>query len=148
MTAPEALSIDVQESAALAALAYVTDTPRLKQLVSDPAMPMAGHAQIVWGPQEKESNRAFVAKVEAPGGAARYVVAIRGTVGSVASIFEDVELTLVKLPWSTTRHADARISDGIADGEDDIIDPPSRRSGSVSTGNDLEPNDTFIDAVV
>lgn len=38
--------------------------------------------------------------------------------------------------------------DGIADGEDDFIDPPSRRTGSVSTGNDLEPNDTFRNAVV
>lgn len=38
--------------------------------------------------------------------------------------------------------------DGIADGDDDFIDPPSRRSGSVSTGNDVEPNDTFHDAVV
>ncbi len=38
--------------------------------------------------------------------------------------------------------------DGLADGEDPAIDPPSRRRGSVSSGNDVEPNDTFDEAVV
>ncbi|MFQ5414977.1 MAG: hypothetical protein ACE5E6_11015 [Phycisphaerae bacterium] len=38
--------------------------------------------------------------------------------------------------------------DGIVDGADDTINPPFRPNGSVSTGNDVEPNDTFAQAVV
>ena len=38
--------------------------------------------------------------------------------------------------------------DGLADGDDPVIDPPSRHRGSVSSGNDVEPNDTFDEAVV
>lgn len=38
--------------------------------------------------------------------------------------------------------------DGIDDGEDEVNDPPSPRTGSGSSGNDLEPNDAFPDAVV
>ncbi len=38
--------------------------------------------------------------------------------------------------------------DGILDGQDDRVDPPSPRSGSISSGNDLEPNDTFEEAVM
>ncbi len=37
--------------------------------------------------------------------------------------------------------------DGILDGQDELIDPPSPRTGSISSGNDLEPNDTFDEAV-
>lgn len=38
--------------------------------------------------------------------------------------------------------------DGVLDGQDDRIDPPSPRTGSISSGNDIEPNDTFEDAVI
>ena len=38
--------------------------------------------------------------------------------------------------------------DGILDGQDDRIDPPSPRTGSISSGNDLEPNDTIEEAVI
>ena len=38
--------------------------------------------------------------------------------------------------------------DGILDGDDPVVDSPSRRSGSTSSGNDIEPNDRFVDAVV
>lgn len=38
--------------------------------------------------------------------------------------------------------------DGILDGQDDRIDPPSPRTGSISSGNDLEPNDTFEEAAI
>ena len=38
--------------------------------------------------------------------------------------------------------------DGIADGIDPVIDPASLRGGSISTGNDVEPNDSFDQAFV
>jgi len=38
--------------------------------------------------------------------------------------------------------------DGIGDGDDVSLDEPSRRLGSISSGNDVEPNDVFARAVV
>lgn len=38
--------------------------------------------------------------------------------------------------------------DGIGDGDDTSLDAPSRRLGSISSGNDVEPNDAFAQAVV
>lgn len=39
-------------------------------------------------------------------------------------------------------------NDGIPDRQDSTLGPPSRASGSVSTGNDVEPNDTFATATL
>lgn len=36
--------------------------------------------------------------------------------------------------------------DGLSDGIDDLNGPPSRVTGSVSSGNDVEPNDDFVSA--
>lgn len=38
--------------------------------------------------------------------------------------------------------------DGLPDGSDDLNGPPSRVTGSVSSGNDVEPNDDFASATV
>jgi len=38
--------------------------------------------------------------------------------------------------------------DGISDGTDPLIDEPSRARGSISSGNDVEPNDEFLQAVM
>lgn len=39
-------------------------------------------------------------------------------------------------------------NDGLTDGDDSVLGPPSRITGPVSTGNDIEPNGSFETAVV
>jgi len=130
MTPPPPLDPLVQASSLLAALAYVTPTGTLQKYLADPALRLGGRVELVWGPEEKETNRVFVVKT-LDGDTPRYVVAVRGTVPDLRSLFENVDLSLVELPWKTSRYARARISEGVAMAVEHI---QSLRGGTRSEG--------------
>ncbi len=116
----------LQISMTLATLAYES-TVELKSELGNTSLATEDDWSLVWGPVDNESNRVYVVKNKASD---KYVVAIRGTVRSLESIFIDADsFDLVSLPWDT--RSDKMISNGISDAwshVNDMIDPKTDKS--------------------
>ncbi|WP_299116380.1 lipase family protein [uncultured Winogradskyella sp.] len=93
----------------LAALAYDSNTELISELANKSLATQANWS-LAWGPVDNGSNRVYVVK---NGLTNEYVVAIRGTVKSVESMFIDADsFYLAPLPWNMGENM---ISDGMSD---------------------------------
>ena len=128
MNSNEILSLEtynkLQEAVTLATLAYDNDTLLLRQL-NDPNLATKANWQLVWGPSDLGSNRMYVVKSKSSN---EYMIAIRGTIESVESVFLDADsLELSSLPWDIG--GAKMISDGMADGWNHLnamVDPKTK----------------------
>ena len=116
----------IQIAMTLATLAY-DSTTELKSELTNTSLATENDWSLVWGPVDKKSSRVYVVKKKASN---EYVIAIRGTIRSIKSIFIDADsFNLASLPWDT--RSDKMISDGMSHAwrhVNDMIDPETGRS--------------------
>jgi len=97
----QALPRKVKVAATLSAVAYASggsDAERLQEMnkaLAHPGLPTQAQWSIVWGPVTGESDSMFIAS--GPGG--EHMVVIRGTVFSLKSVLQDLEVDPVPLPF-------------------------------------------------
>ncbi|MEM7194537.1 MAG: hypothetical protein AAF402_06275 [Pseudomonadota bacterium] len=114
---------DAQIAITLAAIAYLRGNTqaetfsKMAKALQQKDLPTHQQWGLVWGPVTYESNLMYIVQGPKTQYGRKFAVAIRGTVWTPTSIFEDIELDLESLPWTDpSAPAGTRIAKGIRHG--------------------------------
>ena len=117
---PVTLNLDAQIGATLSSIAYLRGNTQaetfalMAKALQQKSLPTNQKWGLVWGPVTYESDLMYIAKGPKTKFGNRYAVVIRGTIRSIESSLQDLELSLVDLPWTDPKAPDdAKISIGI-----------------------------------
>lgn len=144
---------DVQIGITLASIAYLgTDSDpsgefeAMAKALQQKDLPTKTQWGIIWGPVPYESNLMYIVQGPKTEYGRKYAVAIRGTIKTVKSILEDVELDLVDLPWSSpSAPAGTQISSGIRTAFDRLLAMcDSRGRSALDVLGNLKPRDEIL----
>lgn len=113
---------DIQIAATLSAIAYLRGATQsatfslMARALQQQDLPTNQEWGLVWGPVTHESDLIYIARGPATTYGRKYAVVIRGTVWTVKSVLQNLELELVDLPWKDPdAPAAAKISKGICE---------------------------------
>ena len=109
-----------QVAATLSAIAYLRGSTqsetftKMAKALQQANLPTKQQWSLVWGPVTNESDLMFIAQGPLTGFGRKYAVVIRGTIWTLESIMQDLELSPIDLPWSDPNAPEGvKISTGI-----------------------------------
>ena len=122
MSEIDQLQKDSQIAATLSSIAYLRGNTQsetfslMAKALQQKDLPTNQQWGLVWGPVTYESDLMYIAQGPKTSTGRRYALVIRGTIGTVKSVLQDLKLELVDLPWDAPdAPAGTKISKGISE---------------------------------